>query len=105
MVPSPNRRSREHQSGSIPRADCGSFRRRGPVQDRGIAPPPVCRTPSIRRGTPSAQRHRPETVRLHRGIGVHLHPGIAFTFLRIPHPGSRRRASRERVRKALPAFA
>jgi hypothetical protein len=25
-------------------------------------------------------RDRPETVRLHRGIGVHLHPGILFGF-------------------------
>jgi hypothetical protein len=25
-------------------------------------------------------RDRPETVRLHRGIGVHLHPGILFAF-------------------------
>ncbi len=38
-------------------------------------------------------RDRPETVRLHRGIGVHLHPGILFAFA----PEERSESSRNRV--------
>src|SRR3984885_8219335 len=38
-------------------------------------------------------RDRPETVRLHRGIGVHLHPGILFAFI----PEQRSESSRNRV--------
>ena len=38
-------------------------------------------------------RDRPETVRLHRGIGVHLHPGILFGFT----PEQRSESSRNRV--------
>jgi hypothetical protein len=35
-------------------------------------------------------RDRPETVRLHRGIGVHLHPGILFGFIPECHSDSSR---------------
>src|ERR1700679_2505742 len=38
-------------------------------------------------------RDRPETVRLHRGIGVHHHPGILFGFT----PEYRSESSRNRV--------
>jgi hypothetical protein len=48
----------QHISPAQPQADSGSFRRRVPAPDRGTAPPLVCRTPSIRRGTPSVRGHR-----------------------------------------------
>jgi hypothetical protein len=38
-------------------------------------------------------RDRPETVRLHRGIGVHLHPGTLFGII----PECRSESSRNRV--------
>jgi len=38
-------------------------------------------------------RDRPETVRLHRGIGVHLHPGTVFGII----PEYRSDSSRNRV--------
>src|ERR1700684_782446 len=38
-------------------------------------------------------RDRPETVRLHRGIGVHLHPGTLFGIIL----GRRSESSRNRV--------
>jgi hypothetical protein len=52
-VPWPNRRSREHQSRSNVRADCGSFHRRVSAPDPGTAMPLACKAPSIHRRTPA----------------------------------------------------
>src|SRR5215831_9953274 len=52
----------------------------------------ICLWTSFRRSR-TQFRDRPETVRLHRGICVHLHPGILFEII----PECRSESSRNRV--------
>ena len=55
----------------------------------------ICLWKSFRRSR-TQFRDRPETVRLHRGTGVHLHPGILFGI----NPERRSESSRNRVHLA-----
>src|SRR5215471_6628052 len=55
----------------------------------------ICLWKSFRRSR-TRFRDRPETVRLHPGTGVHLHPGILFGFI----PEHRSESSRNRVHLA-----